>query len=144
MRVFFFNLSPLQVFVSTFALFIVLGAALLATPWAVSPDPETRERDALAGIDALFTATSAMCVTGLIVVDTGSAFSAFGQTVIIALIQIGGLGIMTFSTFILLAMGRKIGITGQYMIKDTFSESGSVKIGHLLKLIASGIKVVLE
>lgn len=61
-------------------------------------------------IDALFTATSATCVTGLIVVDTGSYFSGFGQFVILALIQIGGLGIMTLGTFLLVAVGRRISI----------------------------------
>ncbi len=61
-------------------------------------------------INALFTSTSATCVTGLIVVNTSTAFTVFGQLVIIFLIQIGGIGIMTMSSLIVLVIGRKIGL----------------------------------
>lgn len=74
-------------------------------------------------INALFTATSAVCVTGLIVVDTGTYFTRFGQTVILILIQLGGLGIMTFSTLILLAAGRRISIKDRIVVQETLMPS---------------------
>jgi trk system potassium uptake protein len=84
-------LNPAQLFVVSFVLFILFGTFLLMTPGATY--------EGLSLIDALFTATSAVCVTGLIVVDTGSYFTDFGQVVIILLIQIGGLGILTFASY---------------------------------------------
>jgi trk system potassium uptake protein len=84
-------LNPAQLFVSSFILIILLGAFLLMTPRATV--------GGLSFIDALFTSTSAVCVTGLIVVDTGSYFTDFGQIVILLLIQIGGLGILTFASY---------------------------------------------
>ncbi len=130
MRLFFFKLNALQIFVLTFAVIILIGAALLSLPFAVQD-----EKEPLTFIDALFTSTSAMCVTGLIVVDTGSRFNLFGQWVILLLIQVGGLGIMTFSTFILLVIGKKIGISGSFFIKEGFTDSDSLRIGRLLVLI---------
>ncbi len=70
-------------------------------------------------IDALFTATSAVCVTGLTVVDTASYFTKFGQTTILLLVQLGGLGIMTFSTLILLAAGRKISFQERIVVQES-------------------------
>jgi len=84
-------LNPAQLFVSSFILIILLGAFLLMTPRATV--------GGLSFVDALFTSTSAVCVTGLIVVDTGSYFTDFGQVVILLLIQIGGLGILTFASY---------------------------------------------
>ena len=84
-------LNPAQLFVSSFILIILIGAFLLMTPRATV--------GGLSFVDALFTSTSAVCVTGLIVVDTGSYFTDFGQVVILLLIQIGGLGILTFASY---------------------------------------------
>ncbi len=84
-------LNPAQLFVSSFVLIILFGTFLLMTPRATV--------GGLSFIDALFTSTSAVCVTGLIVVDTGSYFTDFGQLVILFLIQIGGLGILTFASY---------------------------------------------
>ena len=86
------NLSPYQVLTISFSSLILCGAFLLMLPIS------SQNGSSLSFIDALFTATSAVCVTGLIVVDTGTYFSTFGQTIIIILIQIGGLGIMTITT----------------------------------------------
>ena len=69
-------------------------------------------------LDALFTATSAVCVTGLIVCDTGQDFSRFGQTVILVLIQIGGLGIMTFAALAMQMTGRKLSLRSQVALHD--------------------------
>lgn len=84
-------LNPAQLFISSFIIIIVLGTFLLMTPKATY--------DGLSFLDALFTSTSAVCVTGLIVVDTATYFTTFGQACILALIQIGGLGILTIASY---------------------------------------------
>jgi potassium uptake TrkH family protein len=83
--------TPAAIFISSFALLIIVGTLLLMLPRAT--------HDGIRFIDALFTSTSAVCVTGLIVVDTGSYFTQFGQSIILVLIQLGGIGIMTFTSF---------------------------------------------
>jgi trk system potassium uptake protein TrkH len=91
------------IMISGFAGFILLGSLLLSLPIATVGPP-------LDYIDALFTATSAVCVTGLIVVDTAKAFTGFGQIVILSLIQLGGLGIITFSVIMLLLLGKRVSL----------------------------------
>ncbi|WP_147821134.1 TrkH family potassium uptake protein [Salidesulfovibrio onnuriiensis] len=108
--------SPFWMPVWFFAGAILAGASLLAF------DPGLAEQN-LSWIDAVFTATSAMCVTGLVVVDTGSAFSHFGQMVILVLIQLGGLGIMTFTSLAMYLMGRHVSLSdrisvGQSLLHD--------------------------
>ena len=87
------KMSPVQVLALTFLALILIGTLLLMLPWAT-----TGEQVGL--VDALFTATSAVCVTGLVVVDTGTRFTFFGQAVILLLIQFGGLGFMTVATMV--------------------------------------------
>ncbi len=113
----------------SFAAVILIGSVLLMLPSAsvqgrVTPFP-----------DALFTATSATCVTGLIVRDTGGYFSLFGQLVILALIQIGGLGIMTISTAFALIMGRRLTLKLENMMHSVMGESESLDLFQLLKNI---------
>ncbi|WP_416670560.1 TrkH family potassium uptake protein [Egbenema bharatensis] len=86
-------------------------------------------------VTALFTATSAVCVTGLIVVDTGSHFSFFGQLVILALIQVGGLGYMTATTFLLLLLGRRLGLRDKIAIQQSLDKTGMSGVGQLVKSI---------
>ncbi len=100
----------------TFLLLILFGTMLLSLPAAHS----TGE---VGFLDALFTATSAVCVTGLTVVDTGHDFSHFGQCVIMILIQLGGLGIMTFAALAAQLLGRRLSFRQQAMIGDTFFQS---------------------
>ncbi len=102
-----------------FILLIGVGTALLMLPAAA-------KTASLGFVDALFTATSAGCVTGLVVVDTGTRFSLFGQIVILTLIQAGGLGIMTLSTLFLFIAGRKPGMMERQVIQDTFTHQGTV------------------
>jgi trk system potassium uptake protein len=104
------KLSPPQILVLGFLSVILVGAVLLMLPIA-----NTKE---CSFIDALFTSTSAVCVTGLIVKDTPNDFTLFGQIVIMLLIQIGGLGYMTSATIIFLILGKKIGITERLTIKE--------------------------
>jgi trk system potassium uptake protein TrkH len=94
--------NPGLLLVSSFAILIAVGTVLLSVPAAAA------DGHRIAAVDALFTATSASCVTGLIVLDTPHAFSAFGLVVILALIQIGGLNIMVLSTFAAVMLGRDL------------------------------------
>jgi len=121
-------LIPERTLILSFLIIILVGTCLLSLPYAARVKPAFF-------IDALFTATSAVCVTGLIVVDTGSFYSQFGQIVILALIQLGGLGIMTFSVFFYLLLGRSIGIRDRRIIQDTFSQFPIRNIYVLLKSV---------
>jgi trk system potassium uptake protein TrkH len=122
---------------------IVLGACFLILPFATQPDVN------LGFIDALFTATSAVCVTGLIVMDTPQDFTAFGQGVILLLIQIGGLGYALMATLILLILGRRLGLRDRMMLSETMSTmdlQGLVRFVKLVTLITfslEGIGAVL-
>jgi len=103
-----------------------MGAILLMFPAA-----STGEH--LGFVNALFTSTSAVCVTGLTVVDTGNALSSFGQVILMILIQLGGLGIMTMSTLFLMLAGKRPGIAGQIVVQDTFTHSRDRNISSILK-----------
>lgn len=98
------DLSPAQLFVGSFFVLIVVGT--LALRWL--PGLYTGER--LGWIDALFVATSAVCITGLTVVDTATYFTPAGQAVILTLVQLGGLGMITFTTVIIVALGRRLSL----------------------------------
>lgn len=105
--------QPAQFLAVSFITAIGVGTLLLLLP--ISTDSGH-----ISIMDALFTATSAVCVTGLIVQDTATYFSSFGKGVILTLFQLGGLGIMTFSTLILLVAGKRISIKDRIIIQDTF------------------------
>jgi trk system potassium uptake protein len=109
------KLSPGKMVVLAGASAIVLGTLLLLLPWATSPSKT------LSLIDALFTATSAVCVTGLIVADTAEDFSLLGHVIILILIQIGGLGYATLVTMLLLTIGRQIGLRDRMMMAEALS-----------------------
>lgn len=109
-----------------FMAIIGLGTILLMLPAASETGQSTPF------INALFTATSAVCVTGLVVVDTGTHWSSFGQGVILALIQVGGFGIMTGGTFLLLAFGRRVGLREKLLIGQ---QMGVSKLGGLVPLV---------
>ncbi len=122
------RLTPPQLIVVSFAAIILLGSLLLVQPMAVNGQP-------LKYIDALFTSASAVCVTGLVVVDTGTRFTLAGQWIILALIQLGGLGIMTFSVVFILLLGRKLAFREKILISDTFSHLPVDNIASLVKQI---------
>ena len=105
------NQPPARIIAVGFALLILLGAALLMLPFAVHPGAH------VGPLDALFTATSAVCVTGLVVVDTGDTFSLFGQAVIAILIQIGGLGVASIGMGLALVAGRRISLKGRSLVR---------------------------
>src|SRR4030043_1599616 len=104
------RLSPPQTLVLGFLSFILIGTVLLMLPFSSTKGCSL--------IDAFFTSTSAVCVTGLIVKDIPNDFTLFGHIVIMILIQIGGLGYMTSATIFALIIGKRIGITERLIIKE--------------------------
>ena len=118
-------LKPVQILAMGFLCVILLGALLLTLPIA------TVDRDTLGFVDAAFTATSAVCVTGLVVVNTGVTFSLFGQIVILCLIQIGGLGFMTVTAMVFMMIGKRITLRERLVIQEAYnaeSLQGMVKM----------------
>ena len=87
----------------------------------------TQDRQGLAFLDALFTATSASCVTGLTVIDVGNELSLFGQIVLIGLIQIGGLGIMTMTTLVMVIAGRKVSLRERLIFAGIYEPDGNIR-----------------
>ncbi|MFH1415512.1 MAG: potassium transporter TrkG [Elusimicrobiota bacterium] len=110
------HLKPAQLMIISFSFTVGFGAILLMLPAATVSGARTSL------VDALFTATSATCVTGLVVRDTGTYFSIFGQSVILALIQLGGLGIMTFSISLALILGKHVDIKQQAAMQDILDQ----------------------
>lgn len=112
-----------------FAAVILLGSLLLLLPVSVRPDAE------VTFIDALFTSTSAVCVTGLIAIDTADHFTVFGQAVVAALIQIGGLGVTSVGMGLILAAGRQVGIKGRLLIKEALNVDSFKGMVRLVKAV---------
>lgn len=113
---------------STFLSAIAVGAILLSLPIATTAGQITF-------IDALFTATSAVCVTGLIVQDTGTFFTTFGQCVILGLFQIGGLGIMTMSTSLALLAGRRMSMQDRVIMQEMVPETHYTEFSDIVRNI---------
>ncbi len=120
----FFN-SPGRISIFGYLLLILLGSGLLMLPACL-------KTNGLHYIDALFTAASAVCVTGLSTVDTAGTFTTAGRTVILVLIQVGGIGIMVLSTVFLLTLGRKVSMTGRILIRDTYSFTHGNRVQSLV------------
>ncbi|MBW6514176.1 MAG: TrkH family potassium uptake protein [Candidatus Syntrophosphaera sp.] len=129
--------NPPVTLLLSFALVIFLGMVLLMLPVSSAQNRVTPM------VDALFTSTSATCVTGLIVVDTGGHWSFFGQLVILVLIQIGGLGIMTVSTVFALLLGQNINLKLKNVMSQVVGGSRIVNVFTLLKNIAL-VTVIIE
>lgn len=114
------KLNPPQVFIMSFIVLILIGMGLLSLPNATT--------GGISFVDALFTSTSAVCVTGLIVLDTSSDFTFFGQVIIMSLFQIGGLGMMTFTSFFGFFFKGKYSLQNQLFLQDYINED---KIGAI-------------
>ena len=125
----FLNLSPSQALVFGFLGLIILGTALLCLPLSAAEGVDIHP------LQALFTSTSAVCVTGLVVVDTGTAYSRFGQIVILCLFQLGGLGIMLFSTALVGVFGRKLGLKERVLVHQTSPGLPLSEVGSLARNI---------
>ncbi|MEZ5306084.1 MAG: potassium transporter TrkG [Pyrinomonadaceae bacterium] len=124
-------MSPARVTAGTFVALILIVTFLFTLP-ASSAKPE-----GISFVDALFVATSAVCVTGLSPIDISSDFSGFGQFLILASMQLGGLGLMTFTTIFYAALGRRLPILNNILIQSTFHHSPTHQVKHLLRYIAT-------
>lgn len=120
------HMSPSQILTIGFAAVILTGALLLHLPISSTSGELTPF------LDCLFTSTSAVCVTGLVVVTTVAHWTIFGQAVILALIQIGGLGIMTMITLIMMAIGRRISLRDRLVIQASYNQEG---ISGMVKMV---------
>jgi len=125
----FKSFSPTRILVLGFLGLILIGAFLLRLPYA------SEDGSGTAFIDALFTSTSAVCVTGLVVVDTANHFSLFGELIVLCLIQIGGLGFMTFATLFAMLLGRRIGLRERIILQESFNQLTLEGIVRLVKHI---------
>ncbi|MBN1931504.1 MAG: ATPase [Desulfobacterales bacterium] len=123
-----YKAHPAIVVLTSFLLVIIVGVIALKLPFST-------KSGAITWVDALFTATSAVCVTGLVVVDTGSYFTSFGQSVILILIQIGGLGVMTISVALFRWIGRIISFRHRMIMQEMFAHSPREDIFNLIKNI---------
>jgi trk system potassium uptake protein TrkH len=122
-------LDPPKILVLGFAALILIGAVLLTLPIA------TENGNGLSFLNALFTATSATCVTGLVVVDTGGTFTKFGELVILSLIQVGGLGFMTFATFFFFLLGKRISLRERLLLQEALNYTSISGIVRLVKRV---------
>ena len=125
-------LNPAQLFLVSFAFFIFIGATLLMMPMATTTP--------IHFIDAIFTSTSAVCVTGLTVVDTATRFTFLGKFIILGLIQIGGIGVMTITSFFGIFFKEKSTFREQSMLRDYLSEEG---FGAILKSLMTVVLITL-
>ena len=138
------TLSTTQIILLSFLVTILVGSALLALPIS------SASSEAVPYLDALFTATTSTCVTGLVTLPTVSTWSVFGQIVILLLIQIGGLGIITIMSGLMLLLNRKMGIGDRLLIQDALNLNTMSGLAKFVKnvlfgtLIIEGIGAVLQ
>ena len=131
------GMQPTQVMVIGFATVILVGAIILNLPIS------TQDGESIGFLNALFTATSAVCVTGLVVVDTSTYWSFFGQLTIIMLIQIGGLGFMTVTTMFALITGKRINLKERLLIQEALNQrdlSGIVRLTRYVLMMTFTIE----
>lgn len=133
---FWCDLSTTQKIMLSFFLVIMMGSVLLALPISSATG------EAISYIDALFTATTSVCVTGLVTVTTATAWSGFGQVVILFLIQIGGLGVITIMSGILIGLHRRIGLGDRMLIQDAFNLNSLTGLVRFTKKVIIGTFVV--
>ena len=124
-------ISPARIIAVSFAIVIALGTLLLLLPACTAPGKHTTF------LDALFTATSASCVTGLVTVDTGTHWSTAGQLVIMLLLQIGGLGLVTFTTFFNVMIGRRLGLRSRILAQESVNGTGLENITLLVRMVVT-------
>lgn len=139
MRMRQWKLHPTQVLALGFLGVILLGTVLLMVPLA------TVDNRGLPWLDAVFTATSAVCVTGLVVVDTGTVLSRFGQLVILVLVQIGGLGFMSLAAMIAVLLGKRITINDRVILKESLNQlslGGIVRVVRYIVVFTLSIELV--
>ena len=129
-------LSTTQIILLSFLTTILLGSLLLSLPVS------SADGVAVPYVDALFTATTATCVTGLVTVPTFSAWSIFGQAVILVLIQIGGLGVITFMSGLMILLNKKMGIGDRLLIQDAFNLNTMTGLVKFVKNVLFGTLII--
>jgi len=129
--------NPTRTLVASFLVLIISGAGLLMLPTA-----SAQGKSSLSLVDALFTATSATCVTGLIVKDTGEDFSSIGQVIILTLIQLGGLGIVVFGAVFALLLGQALSVRESVAMQDLLSARTLSRIGNMIVFIFVGTFII--
>ena len=128
------KLNPSQILINSFLIIILFGTIALMTPFA------TVNHRGCDFVTALFTTTSAVAVTGLSVIDIGKEFTMFGQIVVMILIQLGGLGIMTFSSLIMMLIGKKISYNEKIILKEGLNQEA---LGGIMRFIRNIVKIVI-
>ena len=131
-----FTLSTTQIILLSFLVTILLGSVLLALPISSATE------DAVPYLDALFTATTSTCVTGLVTLPTVSTWSVFGQIVILLLIQVGGLGIITVMSGVMLLLNKKMGIGDRLLIQDAFNLNTMSGLAKFVKNVLFGTLII--
>ena len=131
-----FRLSTTQIILLSFLAAILLGSGLLALPIS------SADGKALPYLDVLFTATTATCVTGLVTLPTVSAWSGFGQAVLLLLIQIGGLGVVTIMSGLMLLLNRQMGLGDRLLIQDAFNLNTMAGLAQFVKNVLFGTLLV--
>ena len=131
-----FALSTTQIILLSFLVTILLGSLLLSLPIS------SASGEAVPYLDALFTATTSTCVTGLVTLPTVSTWSVFGQIVILLLIQIGGLGIITIMSGLMLLLNKKMGIGDRLLIQDAFNLNTMAGLAEFVKNVLLGTLVI--
>ena len=131
-----FALSTTQTILLSFLVTILVGSGLLALPIS------SASGKAVPYLDALFTAATSTCVTGLVTLPTVSSWSVFGQVVILLLIQIGGLGIITIMSGVMLLLNRKMGISDRLLIQDAFNLNTMSGLAKFVKKVLLGTLII--
>lgn len=129
--------SPSRIIALGFSAVILVGAVLLMMPFSLKKGVH------LSFLNALFTSTSAVCVTGLVVVDTADSFTAIGQAIVAALIQIGGLGIASVGVGFIIAAGKRVSIKSRLMVKEALNVDtyhGMVRLVRIVLAITLGFE----
>ncbi len=129
------KIPSIRIIAFGYMLFVLTGALLLTLPFA------SRSGESVGFINALFTATSSSCVTGLVVMDTATSWSLFGQIVIICLIQVGGLGFMTIATLFSMALKRRIGLRARMTMVESINNDNIGSVLELTKTIVIGTAI---
>ncbi len=130
------TLSTTQIILLSFLVTIFFGSALLALPIS------SANNEAVPYLDALFTATTSTCVTGLVTLPTVSTWSVFGQIVILLLIQVGGLGIITIMSGLMILINRKMGISDRLLIQDAFNLNTMSGLAKFVKNVLFGTLII--
>ena len=131
-----FSLSTTHWIMLSFLFVVAIGTLLLWLPIS------TKSGESVAFVDALFTATTATCVTGLVTLPTHATWSVFGQIVILLLIQIGGLGLITIMGAFSLLLRRKMGLADRMLLRDAFNLNTLSEIGHFVRRVVLGALIV--